>query len=155
MIRVQKEAIDIGAVLASLTADNHRIGGVATFIGVMRDLSVGKTVSAMTLEHYPGMTQKKLRAIECEAQKRWNLEASLIIHRYGRFQPGDCIVFVATAATHRQAALDSCAFLIDWLKTKAPFWKLEETVDGARWVDAQLSDEVATARWLDTAKQPT
>ena len=83
MIRVQKEAIDIGAVLASLTADNHRIGGVATFIGVMRDLSVGKTVSAMTLEHYPGMTQKKLRAIECEAQKRWNLEDSLIFHRYG------------------------------------------------------------------------
>ena len=155
MIRVQKEAIDIGAVLASLTADNHRIGGVATFIGVMRDLSVGKTVSAMTLEHYPGMTEKQLHAIEREAQARWDLEASLIIHRYGRFQPGDCIVFVATAATHRQAALDSCAFLIDWLKTKAPFWKLEETVDGARWVDAQLSDEVATARWLDTAKQPT
>ena len=152
MIRVQEEDIDVGAVLASLTADNHRAGGVATFIGVMRDLSDGKPVTAMTLEHYPGMTEKQLHAIEREAQARWDLEASLIIHRYGRFQPGDCIVFVATAATHRQAALDSCAFLIDWLKTKAPFWKLEETGDGARWVDAQHSDEVATARWLDTAK---
>ena len=152
MIRVQEEDIDIGAELAALTADNHRIGGIATFIGAMRDLSDGKTVGAMTLEHYPGMTEKQLHTIEREAQARWDLEASLIIHRYGRFQPGDLIVFVATAAPHRQAALDSCAFLIDWVKTKAPFWKLEETGDGARWVDAQDSDEVATARWRDTAK---
>ena len=155
MIRVQEEDIDIGAELAALTANNHRIGGIATFIGTMRDLSDGKAVATMTLEHYPGMTEKQLEAIEREAQARWTLEASLIIHRYGRFEPGDRIVFVATAAPHRQAALDSCAFLIDWLKTKAPFWKLEETGDGARWVDARDSDEAATARWRNGDKEPT
>lgn len=136
-----------------MTSGNHRIGGVATFIGTMRDLSDGQSVAAMTLEHYPGMTEKQLKAIEQEARTRWALEASLIVHRYGRFLPGDRIVFVATAAPHRQAALESCAFLIDWLKTKAPFWKLEETNDGARWVDARDSDDAATARWGETPKQ--
>ena len=148
MIRVQEEDIDIGAELAALTADNHRIGGIATFIGAMRDLSDGKTVAAMTLEHYPGMTEKQLHAIEREAQARWDLEASLIIHRYGRFQPGDRIVFVATAAPHRQAALDSCAFLIDWLKTKAPFWKLEDRESGAQWVESRNEDSVSAEKWV-------
>lgn len=152
MIRVQRDDIDIGAELAALTGDNFRIGGIATFIGTMRDLSDGQSVSAMTLEHYPGMTKKQLDAIDREARNRWALEASLIVHRYGRFTPGDRIVFVATAAPHRQDALDSCAFLIDWLKTKAPFWKLEETGDGARWVDARDSDTAATARWGDAPK---
>ncbi len=152
MIRVQQEDIDVGAELAAMTAGNHRIGGIATFIGTMRDVSEGQSVAAMTLEHYPGMTEKQLEAIEREAHTRWTLEASVIVHRYGRFEPGDRIVFVATAAPHRQAALESCAFLIDWLKTKAPFWKLEETSDGARWVDARDSDDTATARWGEPPK---
>jgi len=150
VIRVQEADIDVGAELTVLTGSNHRIGGIATFIGTMRDFTDGQAVTTMTLEHYPGMTEKQLEAIEREAHTRWDLEATLIIHRYGRFAPGDRIVLVATAAPHRQAALDSCAFLIDWLKTKAPFWKLEETGDSARWVDARDSDDAATARWDDT-----
>jgi molybdopterin synthase catalytic subunit len=104
-------------------------------------------VGAMTLEHYPGMTEKKLAEIEAEAQRRWPLQASLIIHRYGRLEPGERIVLVATASPHRQAALESCAFLIDWLKTKAPFWKLEETAAGPQWVAARDSDDDAAERW--------
>ena len=107
----------------------------------------GAEVGAMTLEHYPGMTEKKLAEIEAEAQRRWPLQASLIIHRYGRLEPGDRIVLVATASPHRQAALEACAFLIDWLKTKAPFWKLEETAAGPHWVEARGSDDDAAARW--------
>ncbi len=101
----------------------------------------------MTLEHYPGMTERMLAAIEVEANTRWELAASLIIHRYGRLVPGDRIVLVVTAAPHRQAALESCQFLIDWLKTKAPFWKREESNDGERWVEAQVRDDQAAARW--------
>ena len=101
----------------------------------------------MTLEHYPGMTEKQLQEIEQEAHRRWPLDASLIIHRYGRLEPGDRIVMVATASAHRQAAFQSCNFLMDWLKTKAPFWKLEETPQGPQWVDAKASDDVAADRW--------
>jgi molybdopterin synthase catalytic subunit len=103
--------------------------------------------SAMTLEHYPGMTERRLAEIEAEAQSRWPLAATLIIHRYGRLAPGDRIVLVATASSHRVAALESCAFLIDWLKTEAPFWKLEEGPDGARWVEARSSDDARKAAW--------
>ena len=106
-----------------------------------------REVGAMTLEHYPGMTEKKLAEIEAEAQRRWPLQATLIIHRYGRLEPGERIVLVATASPHRQAALESCAFLIDWLKTKAPFWKLEETAAGPQWVEARDSDDDAAERW--------
>ena len=106
----------------------------------------------MTLEHYPGMTERMLERIEAEAQERWPLEASLVIHRYGRLEPGDQIVLVATASAHREAAFEACAFLIDWLKTKAPFWKLEETAQGSRWVEARDSDDLAAARW--TAPKP-
>ena len=103
----------------------------------------------MTLEHYPGMTEKMLRAIEAEANERWNLEASLIIHRYGRLEPGDRIVLVATASAHRQEAFDACSFLIDWLKTKAPFWKLEEAEKkGTQWVEAKETDDLAAERWV-------
>ncbi|MEQ8247594.1 MAG: molybdenum cofactor biosynthesis protein MoaE [Alphaproteobacteria bacterium] len=147
MIRVQREDFDIGAELDALTAGNRRIGGIATFTGTVRDLADGTDVAAMTLEHYPGMTEKQLAAIEQEARTRWPLESCLIIHRYGRLEPGDRIVLVATTSAHRAAALESCAFLIDWLKTKAPFWKLEETGSGAQWVDAREADEAATARW--------
>jgi molybdopterin synthase catalytic subunit len=147
MIRVQREDFDVGAELAALTAGNLRIGGVASFVGLVRDMAGDSPVSAMTLEHYPGMTEKMLAAIEREACDRWPLEASLVIHRYGRLEPGDRIVLVATASAHRQAALESCAFLIDWLKTKAPFWKLESGPHGDAWVEARESDDAAAARW--------
>jgi len=147
MIKVQREDFDVGAELAALTAGRTDVGGVASFIGLVRDMAGGATVGAMTLDHYPGMTEKKLAEIEAEAQRRWPLQASLIIHRYGRLEPGDRIVLVATASPHRQAALESCAFLIDWLKTKAPFWKLEETAAGPQWVDARDSDDAAAERW--------
>ena len=152
MIRVQREDFDIGAELEALTAGNHRIGGIATFVGTVRDIADGRPISTMTLEHYPGMTEKQLGAIEQEARQRWDLESCLIIHRYGRLEPGERIVMVATTSAHRAAALESCAFLIDWLKTKAPFWKLEETDGGAQWVDARATDEDAAARWSDPSK---
>src|SRR5215510_5913666 len=147
MIRVQRDDFDIGAELAALTAGRTDVGGVASFIGLVRDMAGGAPVGAMTLEHYPGMTEKQLAQIEAEAQRRWPLQASLIIHRYGRLEPGERIVLVATASAHRQAALEACAFLIDWLKTKAPFWKLEETGAGEQWVAARESDDAAAARW--------
>jgi len=147
MIRVQKEDFDVGQELAKLTRGNHAIGGVAVFVGLVRDMAAGSGISAMTLEHYPAMTEKMLSEIEEEAKQRWPLGASLVIHRYGRLEPGDQIVMVAAASAHRQAAFEACAFLMDWLKTKAPFWKLEETDQGAQWVDARDSDDAAAARW--------
>jgi molybdopterin synthase catalytic subunit len=147
MIRVQREDFDIGVELDRLAAGNHRIGGVASFIGLVRDMGGGDRVSALTLEHYPGMTEKKLAEIELEAHRRWPLDASLIIHRYGRLEPGERIVLVATASPHREAALAACHFLIDWLKTEAPFWKSEETPNGERWVEARGEDDAAKDRW--------
>jgi molybdopterin synthase catalytic subunit len=147
MIRVQREDFDIGAEIAALTRGNHQIGGVASFVGLVRDMAGGRAIGAMTLEHYPGMTEKKLAEIEAKARQRWTLDASLIIHRYGRLEPGDRVVLVATASAHREAALKSCAFLIDWLKTEAPFWKLEETAEGGKWVEARKEDDAATKRW--------
>jgi len=125
MIKVQTESFDPGAELKRLKGARRDIGGVTMFVGTVRDLSHGRGVSAMTLEHYPGMTERALAEIEAEAQRRWPLSASLIIHRYGRLEPGEDIVLVIAASTHRDAAFDACRFLIDWLKTKAPFWKLE------------------------------
>ena len=153
MIKVQQQDFDVGAELAALTAGRIDVGGVASFIGLVRDMVGNESVGAMTLEHYPGMTERKLAEIEAEAQRRWPLQASLIIHRYGRLEPGERIVLVATASPHRQAALESCAFLIDWLKTKAPFWKLEETAAGPQWVEARDSDDDAAARWLKTVAE--
>jgi molybdopterin synthase catalytic subunit len=147
VIRVQSEDFDVGAELAALTAGTRGVGGVASFIGLVRDIAGGERVAAMTLEHYPGMTERQLAAIEAEARQRWPLEAVLIIHRHGRLAPGERIVLVATAAAHREAAFAACHFLVDWLKTKAPFWKLEETPDGARWVEAQAEDDAAARRW--------
>jgi molybdopterin synthase catalytic subunit len=153
MIRVQREDFDPGAEMAALTRGRQDIGGVACFVGLVRDMAGGKgagdkPIRAMTLEHYPGMTEKKLAEIEAETHRRWPLQASLVIHRFGRLEPGDRIVLVLTASAHRQAALESCQFLIDWLKTDAPFWKLEETPDGGEWVSARDSDESAKKRWL-------
>ena len=149
MIKVQAEDFDVAAEIAALTEGNHAIGGLALFIGLVRDLAEGEDVATMTLEHYPGMTEKMLRQIEAEARERWPLEASLIIHRHGRLEPGERIVLVATASPHRGAAFESCQFLMDWLKTKAPFWKQEDTKAGPRWVAARDSDDHAAARWQD------
>ena len=148
MIRVQEADFDLGEELARLAAGDRSVGGIACFVGLVRDRAEGAPVKAMTLEHYAGMTERMLGEIEAEARRRWPLADALIIHRYGRLEPGDRIVLVATASAHRQAALDACAFLIDWLKTQAPFWKLEESVEGeARWVEARDSDDRAAARW--------
>ncbi|MEL6963834.1 MAG: molybdenum cofactor biosynthesis protein MoaE [Pseudomonadota bacterium] len=147
MIKVQEHSFDVGAELAALSAGRTDIGAVASFTGLVRDIADEQTVSALTLEHYPGMTEKKLAEIEDEANRRWPLQATLIIHRYGRMEPGEPIVLVAAASMHRAAALEACAFLIDWLKTKAPFWKLEEGGGKAAWVDARDSDDQAAARW--------
>ena len=148
MIRVQREDFDVGAEIDRLAAGKLGIGGVASFVGLVRGAAGGEAIGAMTLEHYPGMTEKLLAEIEAEAQRRWPLEASLVIHRYGRLEPGARIVLVVTASAHRQAAFEACEFLVDWLKTKAPFWKLEETAAGPRWVDAQTSDDRAMKRWV-------
>ena len=147
MIRVQEEDFDVGAELDRLTAEADGAGAVSCFVGLVRDFSGGETVSAMTLEHYPGMTERQLAKIEAEARERWPLDAVLIVHRHGRLEPGDRIVLVATASAHRRAAIDACSFLIDWLKTRAPFWKLEETPEGDRWVDAHPEDTAAEERW--------
>ena len=148
-VRVQQDDFDVGAELVALGAGNHAIGGIASFVGVVREMAGDQKIGAMTLEHYPGMTERALAEIEAEARRRWPLEACLIVHRYGRLEPGDRIVMVATASAHRQAALEACAFLIDWLKTKAPFWKLEETAEGSKWVDARDTDSAATKRWIE------
>lgn len=147
-VRVQLEDFDPGREIEAVTAGNTAVGGVASFIGLVRDIADDDTIGAMTLEHYPGMTEKMLTEIEAEANRRWPLQGSLIVHRYGRLEPGDRIVLVVTASAHRAAALEACHFLIDWLKTKAPFWKLEETGGGeTKWVDARSSDDTAANRW--------
>ncbi len=148
MIRVQTEDFDLNREVAALTAEQPEIGAVVTFTGLVRDLpDAPDRLLAMTLEHYPGMTERALDAIEAEARDRFDITASLIIHRVGRLLPMDRIVLVATASRHRQAAFDAATFLMDFLKTRAPFWKREETTTGARWVEARSSDEAATQRW--------
>jgi molybdopterin synthase catalytic subunit len=147
MIRVQEEPFDSGLELQKLKAGRHNIGGTVVFVGTVRDVSDGSNIRAMTLEYYPGMTEKALAEIEEEACRRWPLDASLIVHRYGRMEPGEDIVLVITASAHREAAFAACHFLIDWLKTRAPFWKLEESPEGAGWVAARDSDDEAAARW--------
>ena len=146
MIRVQQQPFDVGAELAALTAGRTDVGALASFVGLVRAHG-SEPITAMTLEHYPGMTEKKLVEIEAEARARWPIQASLIVHRYGRMLPGEPIVLVATAAAHRAPALEACTFLIDWLKTQAPFWKLEETAGASRWVEASTADDAAAARW--------
>ena len=147
MIRVQIGDFDIGREIESLTGGKTSIGGVVSFIGTVRG-GGANGIQSMTLEHYPGMTEQELTAIEAEANKRWKLEASLIVHRHGKLLPGERIVLVVTAASHRADAFAANEFLVDWLKTKAPFWKLEETAQGERWVEAQASDDNAAKRWV-------
>lgn len=147
MIRVQEHPFDVASELAALKGANTAIGGMAVFIGTVREMAGSQRIEAMTLEHYPGMTEAALEEIDAEASRRWPLEASLVVHRYGRLEPGEDIVLVATASAHRDAAFEACRFLIDWLKTKAPFWKLEAGAGGERWVEAQDSDEETAKRW--------
>jgi molybdopterin synthase catalytic subunit len=145
---VQEEPFDVGGELAALTAGRADVGGIGVFIGTVRDNAQGRTITAMTLEHYPGMTERALAAIVAEAEARWPLAGCTVIHRVGRLTPGEGIVLVAAASAHRQAALEATAFLIDWLKTRAPFWKHEEFADGtAEWVAARAEDDAAAARW--------
>ena len=151
MIRVQEHDFDLGQALKLLTDGNHGIGGLCSFVGLVRDMAGDAAVGAMTLEHYPGMTEKALEEIEAEACARWPLQATLIVHRVGKLEPGDQIVLVAAASAHREAAFDACHYLIDFLKTRAPFWKLEDTPDGPKWVDARNSDDEATRRWMTSA----
>jgi molybdopterin synthase catalytic subunit len=150
MIRVQQQAFDVGSELAILKNGKTSIGGSAVFVGTVRDMNLGADVSAMTLEHYPGMTEKALGEIDAEACKRWPLDETLIIHRYGPMLPGEDIVLVICCSAHREAAFDACRFLMDWLKTKAPFWKLEEGGQGASWVEERHDDHAAAARWDKT-----
>lgn len=155
-VRVQAEPFDLGAETSRMTTGRKDVGAVASFIGIARETNPDEgaaPVIAMTLEHYPGMTERQLEAVEAEARSRWPLLDCLIVHRYGRFEPGDPIVLVATLSSHRQAAFDACAFLMDFLKTKAPFWKQEETAEGARWVSARQSDNDAAERWRAPQKQ--
>lgn len=147
MIRVQQQAFDVGQEINTIKAGKTQIGGTAVFVGTVRDINDGAGVSALTLEHYPGMTEKALADIETEARSRWVLNEVLIVHRYGRMEPGDDIVLVICCSEHRDNAFDACRFLMDFLKTRAPFWKLEEGSDLANWVDARDSDDAAAARW--------
>ncbi len=145
MIRLQEKDFDAGLELAAISRGNAAVGGVCSFIGYVRNEDGG--LDSMTLEHYPAMTEKALLEIEAEANRRWQLEATLIIHRTGRLFPGDQIVLVAAAAGHRGAAFEAAEFLIDRLKTKAPFWKNEELGGTSRWVDAKSGDDAAAGRW--------
>lgn len=152
MIRVQRGDFDPGQELARLTVGRTDIGGVVVFCGLVRDMADTEArIRAMTLEHYAGMTEKMLEAIEAEARARWPLSATLIVHRYGRLLPGERIVLVITCSAHRQAAFEANMFLVDWLKTKAPFWKLEERAGGAAWVEARATDDAAAQRWARPA----
>ncbi len=145
MIRVQQEDFDIGAEVSALTDGRTDIGAIVTFTGTVRDCA--GSVTEMTLEHYPGMTEAELERIEAQANSRWPLQASLIVHRTGTLKPGDNIVLVITASEHREAAFDAAQFLMDYLKTSAPFWKRETDPDGSKWVEAKAGDETASARW--------
>ena len=146
-VRVQTQDFDLSAEVAALRAGRPQVGAVACFVGTVRDLNQGTGVSSMTLEHYPGMTEKALEAIVAQACARWTLDDVLVVHRVGELAPLDQIVLVAVTSAHRGEALAACEFVIDWLKTQAPFWKKETTPEGARWVDAREADDAAAARW--------
>lgn len=147
MIRVQQEDFDTGLELQQLRAANPAIGAVVSFVGLVRDLNEGNAVSCMTLEHYPGMTEKSLQQIVAAAQQRWPLMGVRVIHRVGLLLPCEQIVLVAVASAHRGDAFAACEFIMDYLKTRAPFWKKEQTPAGAQWVDAREADDSAAARW--------
>lgn len=146
-VRVQTGDFDAGAEMAALRRDKPGIGAIAAFVGLVRELNDGSDVAELTLEHYPGMTEKALEKIVAEARTRWDIDDALIIHRVGTLKPTDQIVLVVVASAHRGEAFQACEFLMDYLKTRAPFWKKEQTPQGARWVDARLADDAAADRW--------
>ncbi|OJI05053.1 molybdopterin synthase catalytic subunit MoaE [Polynucleobacter sp. MWH-Adler-W8] len=146
-IKIQESDFDVSEEIASLRKGDPRVGAVVTFLGTVRDMNDGRQVKGMTLEHYPGMTEKALQEILDQAKARWDIYQTLVIHRVGPLLPEDQIVLVAVASAHRGEAFAACEFIMDYLKTAAPFWKKEDTPDGARWVDARVTDNVAMARW--------
>jgi molybdopterin synthase catalytic subunit len=146
-VRIQTTDFDVSREIANLRGNDGRIGAVTSFVGVVRDINDAAHVSAMTLEHYPGMTEKALEAIIDDARRRWDFVDALIIHRVGELHPTEQIVLVAVAGAHRGATFLACEFIMDYLKTRAPFWKKEVTPDGPRWVDARTSDDEAASRW--------
>ena len=146
-VRVQTGDFDAGAEMAAMRRGNPKIGAIASFVGVVRDLNEGADVAEMTLEHYPGMTEKALEDIVTEAKARWDIYDALIVHRVGTLKPTDQIVLVVVASGHRGDAFQACEFLMDYLKTRAPFWKKERTPEGGRWVDARKADDAAADRW--------
>ncbi|MDP1657545.1 MAG: molybdopterin synthase catalytic subunit MoaE [Hylemonella sp.] len=146
-VSIQTEDFDVGAEIAALRAQDKRVGAVCTFIGTVRDRNDGSSVSAMELEHYPGMTEKSIEDMIDAAFKRFDIYAARVIHRIGPLQPLDQIVLVAVTSAHRGESFQACEFLMDYLKTQAPFWKKEQTPEGARWVDARVSDDKALAKW--------
>ena len=149
-VRVQTEDFDVSQEMLVLRQKNPKVGAVASFVGVVRDLNDGDEVSALTLEHYPGMTERSLEEIVSEAKSRWNIYDALIIHRVGTLLPLDQIVLVLVTSAHRGESFKACEFLMDYLKTQAPFWKKEQTSSGERWVDARTTDSVAAMRWENT-----
>jgi molybdopterin synthase catalytic subunit len=149
MVRVQLEDFELGAEIARLRAGQRDVGAVAAFLGTVRDINDDSRISALELEHYPGMTERALEEIEAKARARWPLNGVLIIHRVGPLRPEDQIVLVAVTSRHRHAAFEACEYIMDHLKTRAPFWKKEDTPEGPRWVDARESDFDAAARWGD------
>ena len=146
-VRIQEHDFDVSHEIASLRAGDERVGAVASFVGVVRDLNDGSQVSTLMLEHYPGMTEKALAQIVDEAKQRWDIYEALVIHRVGTLSPSDQIVLVAITSAHRGESFAACQFIMDYLKTRAPFWKKERTPDGERWVEARATDEDAAARW--------
>ncbi len=144
---IQTQDFDVSQELAALRAGDSRVGAVCSFLGTVRERNDGSSVSSMELEHYPGMTEKSITAMMAEAQKRFDIYAARVIHRVGLLHPEDQIVFVAVTSAHRGESFKACEFLMDYLKTQAPFWKKEVTPEGARWVDARVSDDEALARW--------
>lgn len=150
-VRIQIEDFDLGREVASLRAGDAGVGAVASFIGTVRERSEGTTVSRMELEHYPGMTERAIEAMIDEAMRRFQIRSARVVHRVGTLDVGDQIVLVVASSAHREQAFRACEFLMDYLKTQAPFWKKETTPEGARWVDARVSDDAALARWGITA----
>ena len=146
-VRVQIDDFDVGAELNAMRLSNPNIGAVVSFMGQVRDLNDGENVTAMNLEHYPSMTEKSLEGILAQAKKRWAIEDALIVHRVGELKPLDQIVLVLVASAHRKDAFAACEFMMDFLKTEAPFWKKEQTPSGERWVEAKDSDDQAKSRW--------
>ena len=146
-VRVQPGDFDLSAEIGALRGQDARVGAVVSFVGTVRDMNDGASVAAMELEHYPGMTEQAIETIVAQACQRWPLFGAQVIHRVGPLQPMDQIVLVACSAAHRGEAFAACEFIIDYLKTEAPFWKKEQTPDGARWVDARATDDIALEKW--------